>query len=146
MIALFSGLVLLCTLSFLHKKMKSWLVATSSPVPLHLFPSAFDGKYTPLAFSKVIPGLGIMNSGLLSLGKEIYFSRLLPSRNTGQKTEAAAEVTMLLCYNLASKASCEARDTKKTHLTGWQDFHFKFSVTVRGILSPPPSPHLTCTK
>lgn len=57
--------------------------STASP-PFYF---CFDVKYTPLAFSKDIPGPDIMNSGLLSLGVFIS-TRLLPSRNTGQKTDA----------------------------------------------------------
>lgn len=123
-------------------------MATSSPLPLRLFPSAFDGEYTPLAFSKDIPGLGIMNSGLLSLGVFIY-TRILPPRNIGQKTDAERlqqKWPPCSTNNLASKGSCEAQNTGQMPLTGWQGILFKFSVTVRGILSPPPFPHLTCTK
>lgn len=80
-------------LKLFPQKMKRWLVATSSPLPLHLFPSAFDGKYPSLTFSKDIPGLGITNSGLLSFGKAA------PLQEHGAKDrcrEAAAEVATLL--------------------------------------------------
>lgn len=80
-----------------------------------------------------------------------YFllERLLPSRNMGQKTDAKRlqqKWPHCSTNNLASKGSCEAQDIGQMHLTGLQDFLFKFSVTVRGIFSPPLSPHLTWTK
>lgn len=130
-------------LKLFPQKMKRWLVATSSPLPLHLFPSASDGKYPPLAFFKDIPGLGITNSGLLSFGKAA------PLQEHGQKTDAERlqqKWPHCSTNNLASKGSCEAQDIGQMHLTGLQDFLFKFSVTVRGIFSPPLSPHLTWTK
>lgn len=64
----FSELVLLRCLNFNHKNEEMVGSDKFSITSPPFFSLPFDGKYTPLAFSKDIPGLAIMNSGLHSSG------------------------------------------------------------------------------
>lgn len=91
---------------------------------------------------------GYPRSGYCELRATFFWGTsdgLLPPGNMGQKTVVdwlQQKRPYCSANNLASKGSCETQGTRQMHLAGWWDFLLKLSVTVRGIPSPPPSPHL----
>lgn len=118
-------------------------MATSSPLPLCLFSSTLSSSSCIFK--------GYPRSGYYELRATFFwsiFDSLLLAGNMGQRTVAdwlQQKRPYCSANTLVSKGGCEAQGTRQMPLTGWWDFLLNLWVTMRGILSPPPSPHLNYT-